>query len=58
MFGFWKLKRRAADNYDLMYQATKAEPAEFNFSPDNDEVWMAIVDRHGSMRYKNFTAGQ
>ena len=57
-FGFWKLRRHAAANYDLMYETTKKELERFDFSPNNHEVWMAIVNRDHTITYKNFTVGQ
>ncbi len=55
--GFWQLRRHGEACYKLMYEATKAELKKFDFSPGNQDVWMATVDSDGAIGYQNFTIG-
>lgn len=54
-FGFGSLKRHGHACYQLMYEATKAELGRFDFSIDNQEVWMAKVSPDGKVKYEDFT---
>lgn len=53
---FWKLPANAAACEELMYQATRKQLAMFDFSPNNQEVWMAKVSPSGGISYADFTA--
>jgi NTE family protein len=54
-FGFWSLKGHGRSCFQLMYEATKAELARFDFSFSNREVWMAKVNPNGQIKYEDFT---
>jgi predicted acylesterase/phospholipase RssA len=54
-FGFWSLKGHGRACFQLMYEATKAELARFDFSFSNREVWMAKVNPSGQIKYEDFT---
>jgi predicted acylesterase/phospholipase RssA len=54
-FGFWSLKGHGRASFQLMYEATKAELARFDFSLNNREVWMAKVSPGGQITYEDFT---
>ena len=54
-FGFWSLKGHGRISFQLMYEATKAELARFDFSLTNREVWMAKVNPGGQIEYEDFT---
>jgi predicted acylesterase/phospholipase RssA len=54
-FGFWSLKRYGGECFQLMYEATKAELAKFDFSLSNREVWMAKVSPNHEVKYEDFT---
>jgi len=54
-FGFWSLKGHGRASFLLMYEATKAELARFDFSLNNREVWMAKVSPGGQIKYEDFT---
>ena len=54
-FGFWSLQGHGRSCFQLMYEATKAELAKFDFSLSNREVWMAKVSSSGQIKYEDFT---
>ena len=54
-FGFWSLKGHGRECFKLMYDATKAELARFDFSPSNQTVRMAKVGPDGQIEYEDFT---
>jgi predicted acylesterase/phospholipase RssA len=54
-FGFWSLKGHGRACFQLMYEATKAELARFDFSFSNREVWMSKVNPSGQIKYEDFT---
>lgn len=54
-FAFWKTQALGPAAYALMYEATRAELARFDFSVGNHEVWMATVGSQGEIGYKDFT---
>ncbi len=56
-FGFWSLRGHGRACFQLMYEATKAELAKFDFSLKNQEVWMAKVSPGGQIKYEDFTQG-
>jgi predicted acylesterase/phospholipase RssA len=54
-FGFWSLKSHGRACYQLMYDATRAELNRFDFSLDNNDVWMAKVNPNAKIKYEDFT---
>lgn len=54
-YEFWKMRRAAAEAYQLMYEATRDELRRFDFSTDNRSVWMARVRADGAVTYTDFT---
>ena len=54
-FGFWSLKRHGRECFKLMYDATKAELAKFDFSTGNQTVRMAKVGPDRKVTYEDFT---
>ncbi len=54
-FEFWKTRSAGQAAYSLMYEATRAELARFDFSLENRQVWMARVNSDGEIGYTDFT---
>jgi predicted acylesterase/phospholipase RssA len=54
-FGFWSLKRYGRECFKLMYDATRAELAKFDFSTSNQTVRMAKVGPDTKVTYEDFT---
>jgi len=52
---FWKLPGDAVRCEELMYQATREQLRMFDFSPSNQQVWMATVPPAGDVSYTDFT---